>query len=167
MSPAALANPLAAKVDSAPAMEIALDMARRAKWLVPVAAVIGGFWGVQGVVSSGYALVIVVVNFVLAAYMLTAAGRVSVALMAGAALFGYLLRLGLIFVAVVLVKDASWMRLVPLGITLIVTHLGLLFWELRFVSGSMAFPGLKPTPVQRRETPRSDSTTSSSGVEAA
>jgi hypothetical protein len=31
-----------------------------------------------------------------------------------------------------------------LGITVIVTHLGLLFWELRYVSASLAFPGLKP-----------------------
>jgi len=30
-------------------------------------------------------------------------------------------------------------------LTLIVTHLGLLFWELRYVSGSLAYPGLKPT----------------------
>ena len=34
---------------------------------------------------------------------------------------------------------------------LIVTHLGLLFWELRYVSGSMAFPGLKPKPAARPE----------------
>ena len=64
--------------------------------------------------------------------------------MGGAALFGYLLRLGLIFLAVMLVKDASWIDVVPLGLVLIATHLGLLFWELRFVSGSMAYPGLKP-----------------------
>ena len=131
----------------APAMEIALDMAKRAVWLVPATAVIGGFWGINGIVSSGYALAIVVVNFVLAAWMLSAASRISFALMAGAALFGYLLRLGLIFAAVMLVRNASWIEMVPLGITLIVTHLGLLFWELRFVSGSLAYPGLKPKPV--------------------
>jgi hypothetical protein len=67
--------------------------------------------------------------------------------MAGAALFGYLIRLALIFLAVMLVRDASWMELVPLGISLIVSHLGLLFWELRYVSGSYAFPGLKPSPA--------------------
>lgn len=142
------ANPLTTSLQGpAPAMEIAADMAKRAVWLIPVVAVIGGFWGTDGVLSSGYALAIVVVNFLLAAWMLAAAARISFALMAGAALFGYLLRLGLIFGAVMLVKDASWMELVPLGITLIVTHLGLLFWELRYVSGSMAYPGLKPKPL--------------------
>jgi hypothetical protein len=61
-----------------------------------------------------------------------------------AALFGYLLRLGLLFGAVVLVRDAGWVELVPLGLTLIVTHLGLLAWEARSVSASLAFPALKP-----------------------
>jgi hypothetical protein len=32
---------------------------------------------------------------------------------------------------------------VVLGVTLFVTHLGLLFWELRSVSFSLAAPGLK------------------------
>ena len=61
-----------------------------------------------------------------------------------ATLFGYLLRLGLIMLAVLLVKDAGWISLPALGATIIVTHLGLLFWELRYVSASLAYPGLKP-----------------------
>jgi hypothetical protein len=28
--------------------------------------------------------------------------------------------------------------------TIVVAHVGLLFWELRYVSMSLAFPGLKP-----------------------
>ena len=67
--------------------------------------------------------------------------------MVGAVLFGYIGRLALIALAVMLVRDASWVSLVPLGVTIIVTHLGLLFWELRYVSASLAFPGLKPTAV--------------------
>ncbi len=57
---------------------------------------------------------------------------------------GFALRLGLIFLAVTLVAGQDWVRIVPMGITLIVTHLGLLLWELRYVSASMAYPGLKP-----------------------
>jgi hypothetical protein len=67
--------------------------------------------------------------------------------MLGAVLFGYLARLALIGAAILLVRDASWVSLVPLGLTIIVTHLGLLFWELRYVSVTLAFPGLKPSPV--------------------
>ena len=32
----------------------------------------------------------------------------------------------------------------PLAVTILVTHLGLLFWETRYVSPSLAYPGLKP-----------------------
>ena len=39
------------------------------------------------------------------------------------------------------------MALVPFGVTIIVTHLGLLFWETRYVSASLAFPALKPKPT--------------------
>ncbi len=61
-----------------------------------------------------------------------------------AVLFGYLVRLGLIFVAVYAVKDAAWISLPALGATIIVTHLGLLVWELKYVALSLAYPGLKP-----------------------
>lgn len=133
-------NPLTTSLEGpAPAMEVAVDMAERAVCL-PLTVVVGGFWGVNGIASVAYALAIVVVNFLLSAWLLATTGRISFALMAGAALFGYLLRLGLIFAAVMLVRNASWVEMLPLGIMLIVTHLGLLFWELRYVSGSMAFP---------------------------
>jgi hypothetical protein len=148
------ANPLVERLEGpSPAMEVARDMARRSLWMLPAIVVfcwIG--WGVDGALSGVYALGIVTVNFLLAAWMLQAAGRISFALMAGAALFGYILRLGLIFLAVMLVRDASWVSLVPLGLTLIVTHLGLLFWELRYVSASLAFPGLKPTRTSSART---------------
>ena len=37
--------------------------------------------------------------------------------------------------------------LVALGVTLIVTHLGMLVWEVGHVSASLAFPGVKPKPA--------------------
>lgn len=143
---AAHPNPLLQRLEGpAPAMEVALDIVRRSVWLVPVAALFGvAFWGGGGALSALYGLAIVVVNLLLSAWLLAAGGRISFAAMAGAAFFGFVLRLALIFVAVLVVNDMSWVRLVPLGVTLIVTHLGLLFWELRYVSGSLAFPGLKP-----------------------
>ncbi|MEE9415564.1 MAG: ATP synthase subunit I [Acidimicrobiales bacterium] len=128
-----------------PAIEIARDLARRGVLIAPVIVGIGAaFWGAAGAASVGYALAIVIVNFLMAAFLLGYSARISFALMGAAALFGFLIRLSLIFVAVMVVRDASWVRLVPLGITLIVAHLGLLFWELRYVSGSLAYPGLKP-----------------------
>jgi hypothetical protein len=48
----------------------------------------------------------------------------------------------------------SWVNLFALCLTLIVAHLGLLVWELRYVSASLAFPGLAPAgaPAGRRRT---------------
>lgn len=146
-----------------PAMAVALDIARRSLWLLPVVILASAvFWGIDGVLSTMYGLVIVVANFVLSAWLLAVTGRISAALMAGGALFGFLLRLALIFGAVMLVRDAGWVELVPLGITLIAAHLVLLFWELRHVSGTFAFAGLKPRPKPNPYLPSSDGTTSSS-----
>lgn len=140
------ADPMNTRIEGpSPAMAVALDMARRSLWLLPVIVVVSAaFWGVNGVASTLYALAIVVANFLLAGWLLAVTGRISAALMGAAALFGFLLRLGLIFLAVFAVKDASWIEFVPLGITLILTHLVLLFWEMRHVSASFAFPGVKP-----------------------
>jgi hypothetical protein len=139
-------DPLHVRIEGpAPAMAVAADLARRSLWLLPVAVMAGAaFWGIDGVWSTLYGLAIVVVNFLLSAWMLSVGGRISAAMMGAAAFFGFLLRLGLIMVAVLAVRNQPWVELVPLGITLIVTHLVLLFWELRHVSSSLAFPGLKP-----------------------
>ncbi len=128
-----------------PAMQVALDMAKRSVFLLPIAILFGALAaGTEGVLSVGYAIAIVVVNFVLAAVLIGKAAQINFALVFGAALGGFALRLGLIFLAVIAVADQEWVRIVPMGITLIVTHLGLLVWELRYVSASMAYPGLKP-----------------------
>ena len=79
----------------------------------------------------------------IAAALIAGAARISVALMMGATMFGYLIRLALIFLAVWLVKDSSWISLPALGSTIIVTHLGLLFWEMKYVALSLSQPGLK------------------------
>ena len=128
-----------------PAMDIAADIARRALFVAPVVLGFGAVWGARGVASAGYALAVVILNFLLAGWLLAVTGRISFAAMAAAAMFGYLIRLGVVSAAVLLVQDAPWVEIVPLAVTLIVTHLGLLVWELRYISGSFAYPGLKPT----------------------
>jgi len=150
-----------------PALAVAVDLAKRSLWLIPVVVLVSAaFWGIDGVASTMYAVAIVVANFLFSAYLLAVTGRINAALMAGAALFGFLLRLGLIFAAVILVRDASWMELVPFAITLIATHLVLLFWEMRYVSASLAFPGLKPraTPNPYLPTSSGDDAAASSSV---
>lgn len=129
-----------------PAHEVALDMVRRGALVAPVLIVIGAVaWGSDGAASVGYALGLVLVNLWLSAAIIAGTARISLALLMMGAMFGFLIRLGLIFVAVWVVRDAGWVDFVALGLTLIIAHLGLLVWELRYVSASLAYPGLKPS----------------------
>lgn len=145
MSPSLSTTRAPALDGQAPEQEIARDLVRRGLPLLPVALVFGAIgWGLDGALSAGYGLVLVLANFLLAAALLTWAARISLAFLMGAALFGYVLRLGLLFAAVFPVRRASWVELLPLGLTIVVSHLGLLFWETRYVSASLAAPGLKP-----------------------
>ncbi|MBS1836271.1 MAG: ATP synthase subunit I [Actinobacteria bacterium] len=138
-------------------MAVALDIVKRSLWVLPVAIMVSAaFWGLDGVFSTLYGLAIVVVNFLLAGWMLQVGGRIGAAAMGAAAFFGFLVRLGLIMVAILAVRNQPWVELVPLGITIIVTHLGLLFWELRHISHTLAFPGLKPASTPNPYLPTSD-----------
>ncbi|MCB0980604.1 MAG: ATP synthase subunit I [Ilumatobacter sp.] len=129
----------------APEVELTKDLVKRGLVVAPVLIAICGFiWGLHGAYSSAYGVAIVLVNFALAAGTVAMTARISIGLMMGAVLFGYLVRLGLIFLAVLLVKDAGWISLPALGATIIVTHLGLLVWEMKYVAISLAHPGLKP-----------------------
>jgi hypothetical protein len=129
----------------APEVAVSNDMIKRGLVVAPVLiAICGVIWRADGAWSSAYAIAIVLANFALAAGLIAAAARISIGLMMGATLFGYLIRLGLIFLAVWFVKDAGWISLPALGSTIIVTHLGLLFWEMKYVALSLAHPGLKP-----------------------
>ena len=121
-------------------------MARRGLLILPF--VVGIAWLVADANVAGsiaYGMIIVLINFLLSAYLLAWAARIALGLVASVALGGYVMRLALIFMAVWVVRDTPWVRMIPLGITIIATHLGLLVWELRYVSATVAHPGLKPT----------------------
>jgi hypothetical protein len=129
----------------APEVAISKDIAKRGLIIAPLLiAVCAAIWGIDGAWSAAYGVAIVVVNFLLAAGLIALSARISLGMMMGAILFGYLIRLGLIFLAVYAVHDASWISLPALGATIIVTHLGLLVWEMRYLAISLANPGLKP-----------------------
>lgn len=129
-----------------PELEISRDMIRRGLIASPVLiAICGAIWGMDGVWSSAYGIALVLLNFAIAAGLIAVTVRISLALMMGAMMFGYLLRLGVLLLAFFLVKDFGWVSRPALGATLIVTHLGLLLWELKYVAASLAYPGLKPS----------------------
>lgn len=130
----------------APEVAVSNDMVKRGLIVAPLLIAVCGFiWGMDGAWSCAYAIALVLVNFALASGIVAVTAKISLQLMMASILVGYLLRLGLIFLAVYLVKDADWISLPALGATIIVTHLGLLVWELKYVAMSLAYPGLKPT----------------------
>jgi hypothetical protein len=145
-----MSSPMVTRLDGpSPEREIANDLVlRRALPAAPVVLLLAALpWGFAGAVSAGYALVLVCLNFLLAAALMAWSARISLSLMMGVVLGGYIVRLGLLVAAVVPFKDAGWMELTPFAITLGISHLGLLLWELRYVAGSLAFPGLRPSAV--------------------
>lgn len=128
-----------------PVTEVAFDMLKRGALVAPVAIMVcAAIWGTDGAASVTYGMAIVLINLWLSAAIIAWSARISFAMVQAGALFGFLIRMGLIAVAVLVVRNLSWVNLVALGLTLIIGHLGLLFWELRYISASLAFPGLKP-----------------------
>lgn len=126
-------------------IKVSADMVKRGLVVAPVLiAICAVIWGADGAWSAAFAIALVLLNFLLSAALISYTAKISLGLMMGATLFGYLIRLGLIMIAVLLVKDAGWISLPALGATIIVTHLGLLLWELKYVAITLAHPGLKP-----------------------
>jgi len=125
--------------------EVALDIVRRGLMVSPlVIAVAGAIRGWNGVSSAAIALGIVLVNFLAAAAIMTRAAKSGPTAIGAAALGGYVLRLAVILVALVLLRHQPWIDLPTLGIAIVGTHLGLLVWEMKYVSLTLAAPGLKP-----------------------
>jgi len=126
-------------------VRISLDMVKRGLYIAPLVIAVAAMpWGGPGALSAAFALGLVFVNFLLAAALVSGAAKISTALVMAATLFGYLIRLGLILVAFLLVRDASWISRPALGATIIASHIGLLVWELKYVAISLAHAGLKP-----------------------
>ena len=140
------ANPMLSRFEGAsPVMQIVVDMIKRGVLVAPIAIGIGYLVAqAPGAWSVAFGLAVIFINFLLSAWIMQVTARISFAALAGGAGFGFLIRMGIITATVLLVRNASWIDLVVLGITIIITHLGLLFWELRYISGNLAFPGLKP-----------------------
>ena len=131
--------------------QLAFDMSRRGLFVAPVLiGVATAIWGVHGGLSAAFAIALALGNLILAAVLVSWAAKISLVALAAVTLGGYLLRLGLLTVAVLLVRNQGWVSWIPLALTLLVTHLGLLLWETRYVSANLAYPGLKPRTTKGR-----------------
>jgi hypothetical protein len=125
--------------------EIALDIVRRGVLVAPaIIAVAGLVRGWNGASSATVACAIVLVNFLAAAAIMTRASHLGATAIGVAALVGYVVRLAVIVVALVLLRHRSFIDLPTLGVVIVGTHLGLLFWEMKYVSLTLAAPGLRP-----------------------
>lgn len=124
---------------------IARDLVRHALWVAPVAIVGVGSWrGLDGALAIALAFALVIVNFLASAAILGWTARISPNALMAAALGSFVLRLGILFGIGLLLQDAGWLDLPVFVVTVLVAHLGLLFWETRSISLSLASPGLKP-----------------------
>lgn len=143
----ASASPAAQPGEATPAVERELvsDMIRRGlPWLAVLVVLAGLVRGADGAASALFGAGLAMANLWLAATSAAAAARISPVVLAAVAMGGFVVRLGLVTIAVLSVRDQAWVDPVTLGAVLVITHGGLLVGELRHVSASLAFPGLKP-----------------------
>jgi hypothetical protein len=109
---------------------IAKKTAFRAIFVAPVLiAIFGMTSGMAGAIAAAVGVAIVAVNFLLAGYVLSAAARVSLGLYHAAALFGFLIRLGLIMATVLIIASVTDVDRLALGISAIASYFILLVWE--------------------------------------
>ena len=145
----------AASLDHSPEKVIAVHIARRGLLVSPLwIAICGLIWGYGAAASAAYGVVLVLANLFAAAALMNWAIRISPVALMATTLGGFIVRLGLLFVAVLAVSSLDLFEPIPLGITIAICHLGLLVWEIRYVSGSLAGVGVEPS----RPTPMSAST---------
>jgi hypothetical protein len=136
------------QLPEAPAVErsIALDMVKRGALVAPVAVLAAAVFGGADVAASvAYGIVIVLANLLLSAAMLGWAAKQTAGILMATALGGFFVRMGVVTIAILAVRDLEWVALVPMSVAVLLASLGLLFWEMRYISASLAFPGLKPS----------------------
>jgi hypothetical protein len=109
---------------------IGKNIAKRSLFVAPVLALIFGLLqGWPGVVAALVGVTIVVANFLLGGYIMASAARVSLNLYHAAALFGFIIRLGLITASMLIIANVTDLDRMALGISVIASYLVLLSWE--------------------------------------
>lgn len=125
--------------------QIAGDLVRRVLIVSPAVVLVAALVsGVDGVLSAAIGLVLVSLNFLVSAKLITYTARRSPGAVMGVVLGGYIVRLGVLFAIALALDTVSWIDIGVLLLTVAVVHLALLTWESRHVSLSLGFPGLKP-----------------------
>ena len=140
-------HPVTALSESDEAYEgqIAGDLVRRLLIVSPAVLLVAGVVrGVDGLISAAIGLVLVGLNFLVAARLISYTARRSPGAVMGVVLGGYIVRIGLLFAIALALENVSWVDVPVLVLTIAIVHLALLTWEMRHVSLTLGFPGLKP-----------------------
>jgi hypothetical protein len=125
--------------------EVARDLVRRLLLVAPLVVVVAGvFRGVDGVVSALIGLVLVAVNFIASARLVTWVAQRSPGAVMGVLLGGFMVRIGILFGIALALEQVSWIDVPVLVLTVAIMHIALLTWETRHVSITLGAPGLKP-----------------------
>ncbi|MEN8040195.1 MAG: hypothetical protein ABFR95_01715 [Actinomycetota bacterium] len=109
---------------------MAKNIVTRALYVAPVIIAVAWLWrGSLGAVSAAIGVAVILVNFLLSGWIMSKAATVSMQLYHAAALFGFILRLGLITVSMFAVAAIFEVDRRALGIAAITTFLVLLVLE--------------------------------------
>ena len=140
----------ASEIPVAHESRIADHLARHALLIAPVVILACGLLrGVDGAISAAIGLALVALNFVVSARLIGWAASRSLALLQGAVLGGFIVRLFALTLIVLGLEQFSFIDLPVLVLTIAITHIALLIWETRSVSLTLAAPGLKPSALER------------------
>jgi len=129
--------------------DIAVDLAKKAAIVTPIVVIGLGVWrGPDAALGAFLALALIVGNFFASAAILGWTAKHAPHALAGVAMLSFLGRLLVITIIGAGIKQLDIVDFPVFGITLVVSYLALLFWEMRSISLSLAYPGLKPKPGQ-------------------
>ena len=126
--------------------QLARHLAARAALIAPVVVAVA--WlvrGGDGALGAAIGVAVVALNFLAAAALASYAAPLGPGAIASAAMGGYVLRLGIVFVVLLALRDVDAVDMASLVITIAFAHLALLAVEVRSVRLSLAEPGLRST----------------------
>jgi hypothetical protein len=129
--------------------EIAVDLAKKAAIITPIVVIGLGIWrGPDAALGAFLALALIVANFFASAAILGWTAKHAPHALAGVAMLSFLGRLVIITIIGAGIKQLDIVDFPVFAITLVISYLALLFWEMRSISLTLAYPGLKPKPGQ-------------------
>jgi hypothetical protein len=126
-------------------LRIARHLARHALLVAPLVVLGAGIVrGPDGAISAAIGLGLVALNFLASAQILGWAARRSAGAIYGAIFGGFVVRLAVLTGIVFALEPVSFIDIPVLVLTVGIAHFALLAWETRYVSLTLAAPGLKP-----------------------